>query len=155
MNIIAVVIAGLALIFSIVSFFISFGQQHKFSIATHRLQDSIFHMERNTAFEGKLADWQDAFKLHGIDLQAARTKGVTPEQITYLIMSINAMNAYCSARNITVKKHLVKNEYRRRMFSCPETRRTWEFARRCSIKSTRCVIDSYLSQNYSETYERL
>jgi hypothetical protein len=46
-------------------------------------------MERFFLFEGKLAEWPEAFHFYDIDLEAARREGVTEKQIAYLVLAID------------------------------------------------------------------
>lgn len=147
------VIAVTALLFSVISFMISLLHQQKIASVNNRLQIAMFDMARDTQFEGRLADWPDAFKFYGIDLEAARKESVKPEQIAYLILSVNAMTYASDAANRSVYKHLTTNDYREWMFSQAETRRVWKFARRCIPKPSRQQIDRYIEERYSDQYE--
>jgi hypothetical protein len=118
-----------------------------------RYREAIFHMERNVEFEGKLAEWPEAFKFYGIDLHNAEKDGISKEQITFLILSINALSSICQAKGESVYEQIKKNSYRKRMFSQKETRKAWKYARECFSDSTREDIDRYLKETYPDEYD--
>ncbi len=149
------VIASLALVFSAVSFAISLWYQRTIANVSNRLQEAVFDMDRDTQFEGRLAEWPDAFRFYGVDIEAARKEGISPQQITYLILSVNAMTYACSALDRTIYEHLTTNDYRQRMFSYAVTRRAWKFARPCIPKASGEQIDRYITERFSDVYEAL
>ncbi|MFC1592310.1 hypothetical protein ACFL43_07280, partial [Thermodesulfobacteriota bacterium] len=90
---ISTLISFIALVFSMASFLIALYEQRKLSAANNQIQRAIFQMERNTDFEGRLADWPKTFKFYGIDLEKAKNDNITPEEITFLVLSVNAMTS--------------------------------------------------------------
>lgn len=147
------VIASLALFFSVVSFVISLWHQWTMAKVNSRLQEAMFDMDRDTQFEGRLAEWPEAFQFYGIDLETARKEGVSAQQIAYLILSVNAMTYACSAIGRSVYEHLTSSDYRQRMFSHAETRKAWKFARSCIPKASGEQIDRYITERFPDVYE--
>lgn len=150
-----IAIAAFSLLFSVTTFFLSTRQQKRLAEAHDKLEKAMFDIERDTKYEARLAEWPAAFKFHGIDLEAAKREDLTPEQITYLIVSIGAMVSYCSARNCDLRQHLETSDYRRRMFAQPYTRRAWKYARLCIDRESAKVIDAYLREKHAAEYDPL
>ncbi len=141
MEFVSIVVSAFALLFSFFAFKIA-----------RRQEIAKFDLERDYTFEGRLADWPKAFTLHGIDVEAAKAEGVLPEQIAYLILSINGLLAYCEANNVDLRKHLNGSDYRQRMFAQPDTRRAWRYARLCIPDGVASQIDEYLTEKYSNKH---
>lgn len=137
-----------AIVFSLISFYLSFRFTRKSHEHDSRLQDAIFHMERNDFFEGKLAEWPDAFKFYGVNLDSAKKDGVSKEQIAYLVMSINALTSLSQSKGQTLAETLMNNTYRFKMFSHKETQTAWKYARKCFSDQTVEGIDIYLRDNF-------
>ena len=148
------IISAIALVFSVIAFIVTFHTNKKLSKQSTRLQLAEFHMDRNAYFEGRLADWGDAFKLFGVDLDAAKKEGISKEQITFMILSLNALASYANSRGISVYEGIKRSSYRRRMLAQKITRRVWTYARPFSSSSYRDV-DRYLAETYSENYENI
>ena len=148
MEISIAIISIFALIFSIIGFIITLIQNQKLAKENIRLQEATFYMERNAGFEGKLAEWPDAFKFYGIDLEKAKEDNISKEQLTFLIMSINALCAVCKAKGKSIYDHIKDSDYRKRMFSHKETRDTWKCARKCFSEHRGKDIDKYLKEKY-------
>jgi len=138
------IMSACALLFSIITFIIA-----------QRLQTAQFDLERDAMFEGRLADWPKAFVLHGVNIEAANTEGVSPEQIAYMILSINGLASYCTTNRLDIYKHLIKSDYRQRMFAQQDTRRVWKYVRLCIPAATADPIDRYLGDTYGNEYEPL
>jgi len=160
-EILTLAISLLAVGFSVYAFRQSFSlQRRQFTLEQKQsglernLRDATFHVERNIGFEGKLANWH-AFEFYGIDVDYAKKNNVMPEQINFLVLYVNAMVALCLSEGKDIYKHLANTDYDARMFSQQHTRRTWQYARRCTMQSTREIIDRYISDNYGEQYESL
>lgn len=55
-----------------------------YSIFIHRkntrINDAIFHMERNVHFEGRMSEWEDAFEFYGINLIEANNEKVSKDE---------------------------------------------------------------------------
>jgi hypothetical protein len=120
-----------------------------------RLNAAQFDIERDTMFEGRLADWPTAFVLHGINIEAARAEGVSPEQIAYMILNINGLTSYCGANRLDIYKHLKNSDYRQRMFAQPGTRKVWRYARLCIPAKTASKIDKYIAETHGDEYQPL
>jgi hypothetical protein len=103
---ISLYISASAVVVSFISFLLSFRLNKKLYKENKRYKEAIFHMERNTQFEGKLAEWYGAFKFYGIDIEAATNEGISKEQITYLILSLNAQSSICQMKGISVYDHI-------------------------------------------------
>ena len=144
MELASFVISGLAFLFSIIAFMLA-----------RRQQTAQFDVQRDTIFEGHLADWPDAFRLHGVDIEAAKKDGISPEQIAYMILSINGLISYCMANDLDVYSQLTKSDYRQRMFAQSDTRATWRYARLCIPKKTVCQIDRYVTETHGDEYPAL
>ena len=144
MEIAALIVSVCALLFSVVAFIIA-----------RRQQTAQFDVERDSSFEGRLGDWPEAFKLHGIDIEAARVDGVSPEQVAYMILSVNGLTAYCKANGLNVYAQLKKSDYRQRMFAQPDTRRVWRYARICIPKDIAGEIDKYIGETHGDEYQPL
>lgn len=145
-------IAIAAIIISIISFILSFIQNRKLYNENYRLQSAADYRERNFDSEMKLAEWPRAFELFGIDLTKARKDdNVSAEQITYLVLSIHALHSYCKSTGETIYDHIIRNDYRQRMFSNYHTRITWKYARELFSDYIRESIDKYISEKYPET----
>ena len=134
---------------SVTAFVITYSNNRKLASRNTVLQGAVFHMDRNALFEGRLSDWPEAFQLHGIDLEKAEKEGVTKEQITYLILSINSLSSVCEIEEHSVYDQLQHNNYRRRMFEHKITRKAWRYARRLSTSNYKHV-DRFLSETYGE-----
>jgi hypothetical protein len=109
----SIVISASALAFSIISFTISMIERH----SRNRIQLALFDIERDTSYEAKLAEWPSALKFHGIDLKAAQKDRIAPEDITYLVLSVGAWIAYCTAIGGRIYSQLKESDYRQRMFA--------------------------------------
>jgi hypothetical protein len=143
-------ISILALVFSIIAFIITFIYNRELAKKNMRHREAIFHMERNAEFEGKLAEWPEAFKFYGIDLHMAEKDDISKEQITFLIMSINALSSICQAKGESIYEQIKNSDYRKRMFSQKETRKAWKYARECFTEYSRRDIDRYLKETYPD-----
>ena len=143
-DIFALVIAICALTLSITIFI----QKRKFARA-------VVRFERIIGFETKLGEWDDLYKFHGIDMDTANKEGISKEQITYLVLSIGALGAYCGSGQKKMKRNLRKNLYRQIMFDQKETRRAYVYVRMCLHRNDRQVFDEYLKEYYGETYPKI
>jgi hypothetical protein len=144
----SVMIALLALLFSILSFALSFRQQRKLESDRKRLAEVAMDASRDIAFEGRLSEYPRALELHGVDLDAASADGVTPEQIAYLVVSISALSYYCRGNQTSIYQHLQVSDYRQRMFEQPSTQKAWSYARHCLTRATGSQIDQFLHARY-------
>ena len=142
-----------ALAFSIAAFIISFIHNRNLARENIRIKKAAYYMERNSDVESKLAKWPEALKFYGIDLQDAKKDNISKEQITYLILSLNALYSYCQAEGISIYEEIRNNDYRKRMFSQKETRKTWEYAQNFFQDHVKSEIDKYLKEEYSDEYE--
>jgi hypothetical protein len=148
----SIIVSILALIFSIVSFYISFVQNRKIENKRIRLQNALFDIQRDSVFESRLAEWPSALRFHGIDVESAKKDGLEPGDIIYLILSIGGLIAFSEAEDITVYDQLLKSDYRQRMFAQTETRTAWKYARLCIPFEQRDDIDRFLKKTYSENF---
>jgi len=145
---ITIIIAVLALVFSIVSFTLGW-------LSTRQRQRAAFSMQLVPQFEGKLADWPDAFEFYGVDLKKAKQENISAQQIAYLIMALDSHILFCEAHSMNLSDHLNNYDYARRLFSYPRTRTAWKYARRCISDKHRREIDNYLKNKYGDSHERL
>ena len=139
-----------ALAFSIAAFIISFIHNRNLARENIRIKKAAYYMQRNSDVESKLPKWPEALKFYGIDLQEAKKDNISKEQITYLILSLNAFYSYCQAEGISIYEEIKNNDYRQRMFSQKETRKTWKYAQKFFQDDVRSEIDKYLKENYSD-----
>ena len=135
----SLVVSACALFFSVFAF-----------ITARRLQTAQFDIERDSMFEGRLADWPTAFVLHGVDIEEAKTDGISPEQIAYLILSVSGLTSYCTANRLDIYTHLKNSDYRQRMFAQSDTRRAWRYARLCIPANTASKIDRYMAEAHGD-----
>jgi hypothetical protein len=149
------VVAALAFLFSVVSFVMSYRQKKELQAARKKLDSALFDLERDMSFEGRLADWPEAFKLHGVDVEAAKREGLTPGQIAYMILSVNGLISYCTANGLDIYTQLKNSEYRKRMFAQRDTRLAWRYARLCIPKETAMKIDKYVKETHGDEYSSL
>jgi hypothetical protein len=151
----SIIIAGLALAFSIVSFCVSFMEGRKVERIRERLEAAVFDMGRNTTFEARLAEWPEALRFHGIDIEAAKKDGLTAKDIAYIILSTEGLVGYCDALGISIYDQLLKSDYRQMMFAQLDTRKAWKYARLCIPAIQRGQIDRFLKEKYGEEYARV
>ncbi len=137
LSVIAVVIAIISIIYNIVI--------HRKNI---RMQEAVFHVERNVHFEGKLSEWPEAFEFYGVDLEKAKKEEITKEQITFMVLSMNSLISVATFRGITLKKELETNTYRKGMFSNEKTRKAWNYAKNCFGEETGKTVDEYIKNNF-------
>ncbi len=142
MQVLSLIISACAFVFSIVAF-----------VLARRQQTASLDLQRDLSFEGRLADWPDAFIIHGINLEAAKSEGITANQITYLILSINALAVYCRANDIGIYEQIILSDYRQRMFAQPHTQHIWRYARFCIPMDIARHIDKYLHDKYGVQYQ--
>ena len=142
-KIISIGLNFLSIFISILALIVVFVISHR----DQRRQRAIFHLERNLTFEGKLSEWSDAFKFYGIDLEEAKKKGISKEQITFLILSINTLSTIAQYEGKSVEEELLGNKYRGRMFSEKSTRMAWEYARKFFSDKTIDSIDRFIDMN--------
>jgi hypothetical protein len=147
------IIAITALVFSITSFYISFVQSRRMESTRRRLEIAMFDIQRDAIFEAKLAEWPNVLRFHGINIEAAERDGITAQDITYLILSIDGLAAYCSALGIKIYDHLENSDYRQRMFAQSDTRKAWKYARLCIPAIQRADIDRFVKKKYGEDYD--
>jgi hypothetical protein len=148
-------ISGIALVFSVISFVLNFSHRKKIEETQKRLDYAMFDVDRDSLFEGRLGDWPTAFKLHGVDIKCAEQDGLTPEQIAYLVLSINGLESFCNASNVDISEQLKMSDYRQRMFAQPGTRLAWRYARLCIPKQIGEKIDEFLHEKCGENYPEL
>ncbi|MBN2812968.1 MAG: hypothetical protein JXQ80_02765 [Bacteroidales bacterium] len=141
MQVLSLVISACAFVFSVVAF-----------VFVRRQQTATLDLQRDLSFEGKLADWPDAFIIHGINIEAAKAEGITAKQIAYLILSINALAVYCRANSIGIYEQIIVSDYRQRMFAQPHTQLVWRYARFCIPMDIAKSIDRYLYVKYGLQY---
>jgi hypothetical protein len=151
----SITISGIALAFSVISFVLSFRHHKKIEETQKRLDYAMFDVDRDSSFEGRLGDWPTAFKLHGVDMKIAEQDGLTPEQIAYLVLSINGLESYCNASNVDISEQLKISDYRQRMLAQPGTRLAWRYARLCIPKKIGEKIDEFLHEKYGDNYPEL
>lgn len=142
METVSLIISAFAFLLSVVAF-----------ITSRRQQIAQFNVERDLSFEGRLAEWPKAFALHGVDIEAANAQGLAPEQIAYMILSVNGLTAYCAAKGIGVYEHVMMSKYRQRMFAQSDTRKVWRYARLCIPSDTAQQIDMYMMEKHGEQYD--
>lgn len=113
-----------------------------------RVERLLSQADRNTAYEARLADWPEALRFYGIDPDALKPEDPSPRQIAYLVLSVNALTAKCDLMEIEVCEYLQMKEadYYRFMFSHRETRRAWDFAKRCISSRWSEDISDYLDR---------
>ncbi len=148
------IISVCAIICSIVTFIIVFRRDKYVMSQNIELQRAIFYMERNVHFEGRLAEWPEAFRLLGINLDEVKADGISKEEITFLILSVNSLASIASIKNISVYEEIKNNSYRKRMFTQKATHKAWKYARRFYGESYQ-GIDKYLKEEYGLEYEPL
>jgi hypothetical protein len=116
-------------------------------------------MERFFLFEGKLAEWPEAFHFYDIDLEAARREGVTEKQIAYLVLAVNALMAdYRSrpgrtglfGRRRTLVEFIAASSYWSHLLSRPRTALVWRWAEYCVSEPSRSQISRYLDSAAKE-----
>jgi len=140
-----------AIIISIISFIISYFQNRWLAKENMRLQGAAHYRERNFEFESKLANWPEAYRFFGIDIdEVEKNEGISKNQITYLVLSIHALHSHCRAYKESIYEHISKNDYRQRMFANKKTRKAWKYARLLFSDYIRKGIDRYLSEKYPE-----
>ncbi len=115
-------------------------------------------MERFFLFEGKLAEWPEAFHFYDIDLEAARREGVTEKQIAYLVLAINALMAdYRSrpgrvgflGRSRTLVEFVAASTYWSHLLRQPRTALVWRWAGNCVSEPWRTEIARFVTQSSS------
>jgi hypothetical protein len=115
-------------------------------------------MERFFLFEGKLAEWPEAFHFYDIDLEAARREGVTEKQIAYLVLAINALMAdYRSrpgrtgllGRPRTLVEFVAASTYWSHLLRQPRTALVWRWAENCVSEPWRSEIARFVAQSSS------
>lgn len=148
----SIVLSVLALSFSIISFCISLTERRRAESQRHRLEAALFDIERDTVFEGRLGEWPNALRFHGIDVEAAEKDSITAKDIEYIGLSVGGLSAYCDAVGVTIYDQLLKSDYRQRMFAQLDTRRVWKYARSCIPAVQRAPIDRFLKEKYGEDY---
>ena len=102
-----------------------------------------------------MGDWPEAFKLHGVNIEAVRIDGISPEQVAYMILSINGLTSYCTANSLDIYEQLKNSDYRQRMFAQSDTRRVWRYARLCIPKEIVRHIDRYITETHGDEYQPL
>ncbi len=142
----SVTISLLAFVFSIISFAISMLEKHSVETTRNRIQAALFDIQRDNSFESKLADWPSALKFHGINLKAASKQGISPQDIAYLVLSVGALCAYCTAHGKAIYEQLRESDYRQRMFEQSATRKVWKYARYCFPSDIQENIDRFIKQ---------
>lgn len=114
-----------------------------------RLQKAAFYYTRNLEFESKLAEWPDALKFYGIDVQKIKQdEGISEQQITYIVLSIHSLSAYCQVLDIDIYDQMKKSDYRQKLFSHRETRKVWKYAKLVFSENVSEKIDKYLDEQY-------
>lgn len=146
LSILPILISFVAIVISTVSVIVVISNNRK----VHRQQEALFHIERNMTFEGRLADWPDAFRFYGVDVEKAKTDGISPEQITYLVLSINSLSSIAQFSGISMKEEIEGNAYRERMFKNEVTRMTWKYARYFFSDDTVEAVDEYLKEHFTD-----
>jgi len=127
------------------------------SLATQnrRLQLATFRIERNTSHAQVLLKHPASLELIGINANAMREYNVSPEDVIFLLLSVNALTAYCEEKHVSIYTELMENDFRQRLFDNNKTRKVWKFARHLVGGSVRLQIDFYLRYFYNETYPEL
>ena len=133
----------------------SFSQSRKLENAKRQLDSAVFDMQRDSVFESRLADWPRALRLHGINIDAAKKEGIEPEDIAYLILSVNGLISFCNAKGVAPYEQLCLSDYRQRLFAQPDTRKAWGYARLCMPRVNRVDIDRFLEVKHGEKYDPL
>jgi len=151
----SVSIAFVALVFSMVCFVQNTRQQKKNRAIQKLLNQATFDASRDASFEAHLAESPSTLALHGVDLDMAKTDGVTHQQIGYLVLSVSGLRYYCDSAGMTISQHLQKSHYRQRMFAQPITRLAWKHARCCLTKSTRTQVDEFITKTHGDEYPTL
>lgn len=109
-------------------------------------------MERFFLFEGKLAEWPEAFLFYDIDLEAARREGISEKEIAYLVLAINALMAdYRSRpghvgvlhRKCTLVEFITDSTYWSHLLSQPRTTLVWRWAANCVSEPWRSEITTF------------
>lgn len=73
-----------------------------------------------------------------------RKVDVTPQQVAYLVQSVNAMVAVARVKNISIAQHIDSSDYRQWMFKQTATQKAWPFARLMISESFRAPVDSFI-----------
>lgn len=136
---------------SFVSFFFTYAYNRRITKENSRYQEALFHLERNLAFEGKVADWPEAFDFYGIDIEAAQKEGITLNHMAYLINALNSQASVAMAKGISVYDHIKQSGYRQNMYSHEITRKTWKYVKDMfSDRGTKIHVDKYLEETFSD-----
>ena len=149
-NLFTLIIGFIAIAISLLSLIIVIRNNRK----NNRMQKANFFIDRYYTYESKLTDWPEAFKFYDVDLDKAESNGVKPEQITYLILYINTLQAAAQFKEKKIKKILLGSYYIERMFSNQITRKAWEYAKNFFGDKTIEIIDNYLKEKYPEDYTK-
>lgn len=122
-------------------------------IKASQLADGVFHMERNFAYEGLLVEIPSALRFYGIDPNILDEDDLSTKDVAYMIMSINALSAYCRVKGISIAQHLSNNDYRKHILAQPITHKAWRYARYAFASDTRQPVDDYIMENYGVKYD--
>jgi len=98
--------------------------------AQKRFENGVFFAERNDAHESLLVDVPEALRFYGIRTEEMDADNVSPKEVVFLILSVNAMVAYCDAKKINVQAHVLNHSFRRRMFRQEATAKAWTHAQK-------------------------
>ncbi len=121
------------------------------SYKVQRRSDALFYLSRYSDVEARLSDWPETLELFGVDLEAAERDGVSPSQITFLILSINTLRARTKVKGVEFADAIREDEYRKQMFDHEITRRAWRYSRRTFVKKVRSAVDDFLESEYDDT----
>jgi hypothetical protein len=117
-----------------------------------RFTEGTFHMERNFAYEGLLVEIPSAMRFYGIEPADVEAEGLSTADVGYLIMTTNALSAFCKSKGVSVRSHLDRSDYRQRILAQPVTHRAWRFARLAFSRETREGVDGYLQDKFEMTF---
>lgn len=134
-SIVALVLSFIALVLSI-----------WLGISNKRMSDTNLYLARYSNVEANLANWPDALRFYGIDINEAKEKNISPEMITYLILYVNSIHAKCKSSGASFKEELESNEMKKRILLNPEAINAWKFARNAFGGELSKEIDRLISE---------
>jgi len=120
-----------------------------------QVEKASFYNDRNIGFEGSIHEFDEAYKLHGVNINEAKDDGVNIFQITYMIRSVNSLIAFCNSEEMKILDNLEHNDYRQRFFAQEQTQITWKYARVFFSDDPRGQIDKYLKLKHQKEYPEL
>lgn len=135
------IISVIAILISFFSLFYTFRENRRL----FKFNKAIFSLERWSKYEGMLGEIPEALKFYNIDLDELKEEGISPKEVAFLVMALNAAVTAARIANIKTSELIGNSDYWQIIMKSPQTKKVWRHAQKCFDPSM-SVIENFMTE---------